>query len=117
MKISAKEYKKIPTKKHKYKASPILVDGIRFPSKLEARYFEFLQRSLKFGEVKYFLRQVPFHLPGNTKYLLDFMVFFRDGSINYVEVKGYDTPISKLKRKQVQNLYPIQIDVISEIYL
>jgi hypothetical protein len=115
MKISSQEYKKIIRKKHKYKATATIIDGIRFPSKLEANYYEILQRSLKYGGVKYFLRQVPFHLPGNTKYLLDFMVFFRDGSINYVEIKGYDTPLSKLKRKQVQSLYPIQIEVITQI--
>lgn len=61
------------------------------------------------GTVRYFLRQVPFHLPGGVKYLLDFMVFWADGSITYEDVKGMRTEMYKLKKKQVEALYPIKI--------
>ena len=53
-------------KKHKYKAKQTEVDSIKFPSKLEAGYYLKLKLRKQAGDIKYFLRQVPLHLPGNT---------------------------------------------------
>lgn len=69
----------------------------------------FLKRS---GHVLFFLRQVPFHLPGNTKYVCDFQVFNSDGTVCFVDVKGFETTEFKLKKKQVEAIYPITIEII-----
>jgi hypothetical protein len=61
------------------------------------------------GEVKYFFMQVPFRLPGNTKYLLDFMIFWKDGEVTYEDAKGMRTAMYIMKKKQVQALYPVTI--------
>lgn len=98
--------------RHKFSAKPTEIDGIKFSSKKEAkRYTELclLQRS---KEVILFLRQTPFHLPGNTKYICDFLVFWADGSATIEDVKGFKTPMYILKKKQVEDLYPIQITEI-----
>lgn len=86
-------------------------DDIKFRSKKERmRYLE-LKALQKVGEVKYFLMQVPFRLPGNTRHLLDFLVVRTDGSIEYIEVKGRDLPMGKMKRKMVEDIYKIKITV------
>lgn len=83
--------------------------GIKFHSKKEARYFLELVCRQKAGDVLYFLRQVPFDLPGNVKYRIDFMEVHRDGSIHWIDVKGVKTPMFIMKRKQVEALYPVKI--------
>ncbi len=45
-------------------------------------------------------------------YRLDFMEFMADGTVLFVDVKGRDTAMSKLKRKQVEELYPIVITLV-----
>lgn len=83
--------------------------GIKFHSKKEARYFLELVCRQKAGEILYFLRQVPFDLPGGVKHVVDFMLVKADGSIEFVEVKGRDLPMGKMKRKMVEDLYHISI--------
>lgn len=67
-----------PKPERKYHNQPTVVDGIRFDSKREARYFEQLKLRKHTGEVSHWLRQVPLHLPGGTRYVVDFLVFFSD---------------------------------------
>lgn len=95
----------------KYNAQPTEADGIRFDSKAEARYYLRLKARVEAGEVLYFHRQVPIHLPGNTRYVVDFQEFHADGSVHYVDVKGVETQTFRLKKRQVEALYPITIEV------
>lgn len=98
--------------RHKYHATPTVNDGIRFDSKKEAAYYEKLKLWRSAGEVLFHLRQVPFDLPGGVKYRADFVIFWADGDVTVVDVKGFDTPQSKQKRKQVEALYPIEIQIV-----
>ena len=95
---------------HKFHAKPTQYKGIRYHSKREAQYAAQLDLRVKGGEVLFYLRQVPFQLPTSI-YRLDFMEFWADGSVHLVEVKGMETPLGKLKREQVQALYPVEIEV------
>lgn len=101
--------------KHKYNAKATIVDDIRFPSKMEAKYYSILKRKQELGEVVFFLMQVPFRLIGGVKYVCDFQVFLSDGTVEFIEIKGKDTPISILKRKQVMSMFPIEIKVITKL--
>lgn len=101
----------------KYRAKPTVVDGIRFHSKKEAEYYQKLKDDQSKGLIKYFLMQVPFRLPGKIKYLLDFMVVYHDPHyytdyIEYIDVKGYMTKEAKIKIKQVEDIYGIEIQVV-----
>lgn len=98
--------------RHKFNAIQTVTDGIKFGSKKEAAYYAQLKLRQMSGEVLFFLRQVPFHLPGGVRCVVDFMEFNADGSVRIVEVKGKDLAMGKLKRKQVEALYPITIDVV-----
>lgn len=97
--------------RHKFGARPTEVDGIRFDSKKEARYFQKLRIREAAGEVLFFLRQVPFHLPGGVRYVVDFQEFHADGTVHFVDVKGMETPEFKAKKKQVEALFPITIEI------
>ena len=88
------------------------VDGITFDSKAEARYYRNLKLSEKAGTVLMFLTQVPIRLPGGTKYVCDFLVFYPDNTCAFIDVKGRETDMFKLKKKQVEDLYPIEIEVV-----
>jgi hypothetical protein len=97
---------------HKFKAKPQNVDGIHFPSKKEAKRYNELLLLKKSGDILFFLRQVPFHLPGNVKYVCDFQIFWKDGSVTFEDVKGMSTPTYITKKKMVENLYPIKISEV-----
>ncbi|WP_313033459.1 DUF1064 domain-containing protein [Stenotrophomonas acidaminiphila] len=98
-----------PTKRAKYGNTITVVDGIRFDSKKEARYYEQLKVRRQAGEVHFWLRQVPVHLPGGTKYVLDFLVFLRSGEVQFVDVKGRETKEFRIKKREVEHHYPIRI--------
>lgn len=66
-------------KRPKYAAQPVVLDGIRFDSRLEcARYVQLMQLRAA-GQVDWFTRQVPFYLPGGGKIVVDFLVRWADG--------------------------------------
>ena len=97
--------------KHKFRAKAVQDDGHHFPSKLEHRHYQKLLLLKKAGEVIFFLRQVPFHLPGGTKYVVDFQVFWSDGRISFIDSKGVETGMFKMKKKMVEALYPVEIEL------
>jgi hypothetical protein len=98
--------------RHKFKAKPVTDDGHHFPSKLEWEYYKQLELQQRNGEVVFFLRQVPFHLPGGVKYVVDYVVFYSDGSVRFVDVKGMETSEFKMKKKLVEAIYPVEIEVV-----
>ena len=100
--------------KSKYKSVRSKTDGINFDSKLEAKYYQHLMLLKKAGDILFFLRQVPFDLPGNVKYRCDFVIFWKNGIIEFVDVKGYQTDTYKLKKKMVQDLYPVEIREVTK---
>ena len=83
-------------------------DKIKFRSKKERKRYLELCALRDAGEC-WFLRQVAFHLPGNTKYVIDFIIFWKDGKPTFEDVKGMRTPMFIMKKKQVEALYPIKI--------
>lgn len=106
-------------RKFKYKPKPLrskynnveeVVDGIKFKSKKEASYYQNLKLLKQSGKLLFFLRQVPFHLPGGVKYVCDFMEFHKDGSVVVTDVKGFKTDMYKTKQKLVEGCFPIEIN-------
>lgn len=101
-------------------------NGRVYPSKKQATYAQQLDLLVKAGRMSFYLEEVPFRLPGGTVHRLDFIEFTNvftgdftnDGkpdfnwNIEFVEVKGRDLPLGKLKRKQTEELYGITIKVV-----
>lgn len=98
----------------KYNAKKTKVDGITFASKAEANRYLDLKLLQKAGEIQWFIRQAPFDLPGNIKYICDFLVVEKDGSITIEDVKGVETQVFKLKKKLFEEAYPIKITLIKK---
>ena len=98
--------------KSKYRAQPVWIDGIRFPSKKEGgRYLE-LKLLEKAGHIKNLELQPRYDLIINGKncgfYKADFR-FFEGGKRKIVDVKGVRTPVYILKKKIVEALYNVEI--------
>lgn len=96
--------------RHKYNAIPTSYDGIRFDSKKEGQYYLGLKLRVKAGEVVFFLRQTPLHLPGGVKLVVDFQEFHEDGTVHFIDVKGFKTEQYNAKKRMVEALYPITIE-------
>jgi hypothetical protein len=95
---------------HKFGAMQTICDGIKFPSKKEARFYQELKIRQTAGEVLFFLRQVPIHLPGGVKLVIDFEIFNADGTVHFLDTKGFQTKSYRAKKKMVEALYPIKIE-------
>ncbi len=81
-----------------------------FASKTEARRYDELALLLAAGHIDHLLVQVPFRLPGGTKYTADFLYrLVADGRVVVEDVKGYKTAAYIRAKKQVEDLYRITI--------
>lgn len=109
----------------KYNARRTSVDGVNFDSKLEADYFIMLEEKLRTGQIRAFERQPVFLLQDSFKkngktfrkieYRADFKIIHNDGSIEIVDVKGYETPEFRLKRKLFEKRYPYTLTVVKYV--
>jgi hypothetical protein len=93
-----------PFKAHKFGA--VRTNG--YASKREADYaaqLDMRKRALN-GDIVDWLEQVPVRLPGGVKHVIDFMLMMRDGSVQFVEVKGMETQAWRNKVKQLRELRP-----------
>lgn len=95
--------------RHKFNAVRVERNGWSYPSKKQARRYDELVLLKTSGEVIFFIEEVPFRLPGKTKYVVDFVVFWKGGDVTFEDVKGFKTQMYKLKKRQVESLFPIKI--------
>ncbi len=107
-------------KKNKYNAQKMNYGGVSYHSKFEARVAEDLDWRIKAGEIKSWERQVKISIDVNGKhicnYFIDFKVYHHDKSIEFIEVKGFETEVWRLKWKLFEALLPeIEPDAILTI--
>lgn len=85
------------------------VNGIVYHSKKEAGYAHDLAMRKSAGDIKDWERQVKISLDVGkyhiANYYIDFVVTHNDDRIEYVEVKGFETPEWRLKWKLFEALY------------
>jgi len=74
--------------RRKYGNKPTEVDGWKFDSQAEARFYGQLKMLKSAGEVLHFDIHPSFHLAPGVRYTADFMVYYSDGKIEVVDVKG-----------------------------
>ena len=98
--------------RHKFNAKKTEVGTAVFPSKKEAAYFKALVHRQEAGEILFFLRQCPFHSRSGIKYLVDFIEFHADNTVHFVDVKGIKTQTYLLKKKLIENEFPITIEEV-----
>ncbi|MHB1696614.1 MAG: DUF1064 domain-containing protein [bacterium] len=52
---------------------------------------------------------MPLDISSGVKYRVDFIEFWKNGEIRYVDIKGFRTKEFLLKKKLVESKYPIKI--------
>lgn len=86
-----------------------------YDSKFEAKYGMELDMRKKAGEITKWERQVKIPLVVNgyhiANYFIDFVVYYPDGVVEYVECKGLASEAWKLKWKIFEALYSDKPDV------
>lgn len=110
---------------NKYNAKKVEVDGIKFDSVAESRYYKYLLGLLNEGVVESFEMQKPYTLldkfphpkTGKTiraiKYVPDFEVIYTDGRVEVVDVKGFmKNPVFLLKAKLFMFRYQVPLLVV-----
>lgn len=115
--------------RNKYRAKKTVVDGITFDSKKEAERYSYLKQLRAAGAISDLCLQpkFPFIINGEpvrirsagfpngraVKYVADF-AYFDNGTQQRVieDVKGMDTPVSRLKRALVESLYGFQVRLV-----
>lgn len=89
--------------------------GYIYQSKFEAHYAFELDARLRAGEIERWERQVKIPLDVNgyhiSNYYIDFVAYYPDGTIEYVECKGLASEVWKLKWKIFEALFSDRPDV------
>lgn len=92
------EAEKPEEKRRKYGNHETVVDGIRFDSVHEASVYGELKLRRQAGDILGLFLQVPFQLPGGTKYVADFVTLKRDGTFDVLDAKSEATSRDKVYR-------------------
>ena len=96
----------------KYKSKKTSCDGILFHSKKEAERYKALKLLSEAKIIKELGVQPTFEIKVNDvkicNYKADF-IYKRDGETIIEDVKGFKTPLYRLKKKLVEALYPFKI--------
>jgi hypothetical protein len=94
---------------NKYGAKSSIYNRRSYHSKLEAAYAQELDLRIKAGEIKGWTPQVKISLDVNgfhiTNYYVDFLVIYKNGDKELVEVKGFETEVWRLKRLLLEATY------------
>lgn len=105
--------------KFKFNNKPTEIDGIRFPSKKEAKRYTELTMMQKGGAIRDLQMQVTYQLIGSQKgehrkelplkYIADFVYTNRDGTQIVEDVKGVRSKDYVMKRKLMLMVHGISI--------
>lgn len=105
----------------KYGARKTMVDGYKFDSAAEARYYSQLKLLKRAGKIRDFILQPRYVLLDGYRhpqtgrkvqgvtYVADFLVTLPDGSQEVIDVKGVRTEAYKIKKKLFESKYGIPI--------
>lgn len=101
--------------KPKYNSRTCEYKGEKYHSKKEAEVARELDLRMFLNKqdplyIHSWERQIKFPIVVNEKkvcnYIVDFAIIDKDGNKEYIEVKGYMTPVASLKIKLFRALYP-----------
>jgi hypothetical protein len=97
----------------KLKNERIEWQGQKFDSRKELRDFQAFEQQRSLGAIRAVVRQVSMPLPGSRRRIrIDFMVVENSGCLRWFDSKGFDTPVGKLKRDQIEQAYGVRVELI-----
>ncbi len=98
-----------------------IYNGRCYPSKWQATKAQELDLIKRAGKIKGYIEEVSFRLPGTftdrggrrrqASHRVDFGIIELDNTVTWLERKGRELPMGKLKRMQVEAIYGIRIVV------
>ena len=108
--------------RHKYGAKATTVDGIRFASKFESERYGYLKSLERAGVIRRLQLQPRYKLAVNGVLICTYVADFSyeregtDGSWTSIveDAKGVETPEFKLKKKLMQAVLDIEINVVKK---
>jgi hypothetical protein len=101
----------VAPKRSKYGNTPTWVGDKRFSSMKEANYYISLKLMQACGQIRGFACQVSVPLPsGKRRMIIDFMIVNTDGTVRWVDTKGYATDTWKTKRDELEHSLGITIE-------
>lgn len=119
---------RLAVKRHKYRAKQTTVDGVRFDSKAEARRYRELWLLQRAGEITdleiqpeyplccggkpVLIRSDGYPNGRKAKYIADFRYRDKVGEVIVEDVKGMDTPLSRLKRALVEAEHEVRVKIV-----
>lgn len=121
--VLSDEYKEKP--KSKYRNKKVEVDGEIYDSTSEKKYSDHLETQKKFGLIHRYDKQVKlyFYCKGKKMFhlKLDFVVYLLDGTIDYLDNKGWDKkkdkaytlPMYRMKKKLIERQRGIVIKEVN----
>lgn len=108
----------------KYNAKKVVIDNIKFDSKAEAAYYQQLKLLKMSGEVVSFDLQPEFILQDSfvkngkkyhaIKYRADFLVRYKDGHEELIDIKGMLTKEFRIKQKLFEMRYMQSIKCLKQ---
>ena len=120
--MSAKEYRQKNKRQNKYNNVKTEIDGFKFDSTAESRYYSELKLRKEAGDIKSFSMQPKFTLQeGFSKhgkrhraitYTADFKITHNNGEIEMVDVKGSITQVFRIKEKLYRAKYDYPLTLV-----
>lgn len=95
--------------KRKTKKKPLKIDGYTFKGNFEPEVYKRLKelkRKFKSFSIEYETEKIPYTRVTKGNYWPDFPIKKKDGSVFYIEAKGYLRPFDVVKLISVKTLYP-----------
>lgn len=99
-------------KPHKYKAKAVTVDGIRFHSQAEAKRYGELKLLARAGQIERLELQPKYVFTVEGRQMFSYIADFRYHTIDGIvveDVKGFATPLYRLKKKLIEAQFNITI--------
>lgn len=100
----------------KYNNKKVHIGELKFDSQLEADYYTYLQENKNELGIIDIQLQYPFLLIDTIKYhettyrkrvyKCDFRITYKDGLVEVIDVKGFETDVFKIKRQLLLERYP-----------
>ena len=108
-------------KKRWSKAKPCVVDGVKFPSKLEAKVYGDLSLEAKAERARLY-RQIRFPLPNLAPdkygkalvFTVDFMLIYPDNRVRVCDAKGRQSPEWLRGKKAFEAWYDVEVEEIKK---
>lgn len=103
------KYSLVKRRNGKYNSKSTIYNGRSYDSALEAAYANELDLRIKAGEIKEVIPQFKLELYVSNihicNYYMDFKVILSDGSVEFHEVKGFETDVWRIKWKLAMAIY------------